>query len=176
MQMLRAGGMAVLTDGLRRADADNPRGYFEFEPVKAIGNDATWLLDAQGKAVKMAYPLLHLLPDGYSYRIVLTRRDPSEVVASQNAMLRRLGKPFAPIPDDRLAVLLDMRLTETEKWALTRSGFTVLAIRYDSLIQAPAETARRLSEFCGGLDVPAMAAVVDPALYRQRFAALRDEV
>ena len=36
MQMLAAGGMGVLSDGLRAADEDNPRGYLEFEPVKNL--------------------------------------------------------------------------------------------------------------------------------------------
>jgi len=39
MQMLHAGGMPVLADGVRTADADNPRGYFEFERVKALRTD-----------------------------------------------------------------------------------------------------------------------------------------
>ena len=30
MQMIVAGGIPPMTDGLRAADADNPRGYFEF--------------------------------------------------------------------------------------------------------------------------------------------------
>ena len=34
MQMLSAGGLPALTDDLREADESNPRGYFEFEPVK----------------------------------------------------------------------------------------------------------------------------------------------
>ncbi len=33
MQMLAAGGLPALTDGARAADADNPRGYLEFERV-----------------------------------------------------------------------------------------------------------------------------------------------
>src|SRR5262249_20127115 len=31
MQMLVAGGLPALTDGVREADSDNPRGYFEHE-------------------------------------------------------------------------------------------------------------------------------------------------
>ena len=34
MGMLKAGGMEVLVDNIRMADADNPKGYFEFERVK----------------------------------------------------------------------------------------------------------------------------------------------
>jgi hypothetical protein len=36
MQMLVAGGMSPLSDGERAADADNPRGYFEYEPIKQL--------------------------------------------------------------------------------------------------------------------------------------------
>ena len=37
MQMLAAGGMPLLTDSERKPDADNPRGYCEWEPVKLLG-------------------------------------------------------------------------------------------------------------------------------------------
>ena len=53
MQMLHAGGVPVLTDSLRAADTDNPRGYLEFERVKQIKTDKSWLDDAAGKAVKI---------------------------------------------------------------------------------------------------------------------------
>ena len=36
MQMLAAGGLPALTDGERAADDSNPRGYFEYEPVKRL--------------------------------------------------------------------------------------------------------------------------------------------
>ena len=62
MQLLDAGGIAVVTDNLRTADADNPRGYYEFEKVKRLKNDASWLPDARGKAVKIVSQLLFDLP------------------------------------------------------------------------------------------------------------------
>jgi hypothetical protein len=49
MQMIHAGGVEALTDQERQADADNPRGYFEYERVKALRNDKAWLDEAQGK-------------------------------------------------------------------------------------------------------------------------------
>src|ERR1700761_4043280 len=55
MKMLEAGGLPVLVDNLREADIDNPRGYYEFEPVKALKSDASWVGPALGKAVKMVY-------------------------------------------------------------------------------------------------------------------------
>ncbi len=39
MAMLEAGGVDILTDCLREADEDNPKGYFEFEPVKQLAQD-----------------------------------------------------------------------------------------------------------------------------------------
>jgi hypothetical protein len=55
MRMLEAGGMPILQDGIRTADISNPRGYYEFEPVKELDKrgDVTWLADARGKAVKI---------------------------------------------------------------------------------------------------------------------------
>jgi hypothetical protein len=39
MKMLEAGGLEPLTDNIRIADEDNPKGYFEFERVKQIVHD-----------------------------------------------------------------------------------------------------------------------------------------
>ena len=35
MKVLEAGGMPVMVDGIRSADDDNPKGYYEFERVEA---------------------------------------------------------------------------------------------------------------------------------------------
>src|SRR6185312_9405208 len=53
MQMLAAGGVPVMSDGLREADEDNPRGYLEYEPVKNLLKDASWLGEGRGKALKI---------------------------------------------------------------------------------------------------------------------------
>ena len=37
MQMLEAGGAKLLIDGERVDDVDNPKGYYEWEPIKQIG-------------------------------------------------------------------------------------------------------------------------------------------
>ena len=91
MQMLRAGGITLLTDRVRPPDEDNPRGYHEFEPVRQTARDPAWLKAAQGKAVKMVFRLLYDLPPDYTYRVVLMTRKLEEVVASQRVMLARSG-------------------------------------------------------------------------------------
>src|SRR5579871_4322214 len=95
MQMLSSGGLHILSDGLRQADEDNPRGYFEFEPVKSLFQDSQWLFDARGKAVKIILPLLAALPSSLPCRVILCERDIEEVLDSQDKMRRR-GSPTAP--------------------------------------------------------------------------------
>ena len=61
MQMLAAGGVLPLTDGVRAADEDNPRGYFEYERATRPTQDARWVAQARGKAVKLVLPLVPFL-------------------------------------------------------------------------------------------------------------------
>ena len=66
MRMLERGGMPVMTDGVRSADDDNPLGYYEFEGVKRLDKDTSWLPDAFGKAIKVIYVFLYCLPVDYN--------------------------------------------------------------------------------------------------------------
>ena len=101
MQMLAAGGLPVLSDGLREADEDNPRGYLEFEPVKNLLKDSKWLFGGGGKAVKIVAPLLAALPPGLACRVILSERDLEEVLDSQERMLLRRNQPLEPTPERR---------------------------------------------------------------------------
>ncbi len=80
MQMLAAGGLAVLSDGLRAADEDNPRGYLELERAKTLLKDSRWLFGARGKAIKIVAPLLVGLPEDLPCRVILSERDLDEVL------------------------------------------------------------------------------------------------
>ena len=74
MQMLHAGGLPALTDGLRTADENNLRGYLEFEPVKRLRSDRSWLPQARGKVVKIIHLLLRdLLLDGVGVPEIATK-------------------------------------------------------------------------------------------------------
>src|SRR5450755_3042034 len=87
MQMLENGGVEVVTDRIRSADTDNPKGYYEFEQVKTIKRDTSWLPAIRGKAVKMVSQLLYDLPSCESYRIIFMERDLDETLLSQEKML-----------------------------------------------------------------------------------------
>ena len=43
MRMLEAGGIPALTDAERKADEDNPHGYYELEIVKRLPEGADWV-------------------------------------------------------------------------------------------------------------------------------------
>jgi hypothetical protein len=47
MQTLAAGGMTALTDGARRADTDNPRGYSRWERIKQLPQDPNCIDEAE---------------------------------------------------------------------------------------------------------------------------------
>lgn len=87
MQMLDAGGKEILTDNVRTSDNNNPKGYLEFEKVKSIARDNSWMNEASEKVVKIVAPLLPHLPDGYNYKIIFMQRDMDEVLRSQQVML-----------------------------------------------------------------------------------------
>jgi hypothetical protein len=168
MKMLEAGGLPVLVDNVREADVDNPRGYYEFEPVKALKSDTSWVGPARGKAVKMVYLLLLDLPAGYEYRVLFMRRNLDEILASQKAMLDRLGKA-SPLDDTRMASLFRDGLARFDAWVAGRPGFKILDVSYNAMITDPAPLAREVDRFLdGGLDLDAMTRVVDPSLYRNR--------
>jgi hypothetical protein len=169
MAMLEAGGIPALTDGVRAADADNTKGYYEFEPVKALRRDASWVARARGKAVKVIHALLDALPDGFEYRVVFMRRDLREVVASQATMLARAGRKGGRIGEEQLRALYAREYEKAERWLADRQNMRVLFIDYNALVRDPRDGAASLNRFFGGgLDEAAMAGAVDPSLYRQR--------
>jgi hypothetical protein len=170
MQMLDRGGVEVVTDHIRAADGDNPRGYYEFEPVKAVKRDASWLPATRGKAFKMVSPLLYDLPADETYRVLFMERDLEEVLASQEKMLARLGCAATPREEMRRAYAL--HLERLCGWLSLQPNMTVLRVGYSNLLERPHEQAERVAAFvAAGLDIERMANAVDQSLYRNRKAS-----
>ncbi|HEB76324.1 MAG TPA: sulfotransferase family protein [Nitrospirae bacterium] len=171
MKMLQAGGVEIVTDNVRKADEDNPEGYYEFEKVKRIGEDASWLDEARGKAVKMASMLLYDLPRDRSYKLVFMRRKMDEILASQRKMLERKGTGDE-FDDGEMRGLFSRHLAEVESWISRQENMEVLYVDYNEMLLDPLENIRRLKRFLGDdLDEERMAGVVDPSLYRNRKPA-----
>lgn len=170
MQMLEAGGMDVLYDDERRADRDNPRGYYELRRVKALpGGDAEWLDDAEGRAVKVVSALLRWLPRDRSYRVLFLERHLDEVLASQRRMLDHRPGAYDGSDEERLREAFRRHLAQVGRWLETRDNMAVHRVRHRALVTAPERELRAVADFLRlDLDLVAMTAVADPALYRNR--------
>ncbi len=170
MKMLEAGGQVILTDNLREADANNPKGYYEFERVKQMKDgDLAWLSEAVGRVVKIVTGLIMFLPSDYNYKIIFMRRDLNEILSSQKKMLGRLGKEDDNIPDDKMAKVYEEHLKEVRGWLIRQPNIETLYVNYNSMVKDPTEALTKINDFLGGgMDVPVMAGVVDKELYRER--------
>ncbi|HEV2447035.1 MAG TPA: tetratricopeptide repeat protein, partial [Candidatus Sulfopaludibacter sp.] len=171
MQLLDAAGIPILTDGLRQPDEDNPRGYFEYEPVKELHGDAGWIAQARGKAVKIVAPLLSALPAGESYRVIFMERNLDEILASQAQMMARRGEAVEDTPARRARLREEYsRLVQSVRALLGgRADVEVLYLGRESVLREPRAAAEAIDRFLGGgLPVEAMAAQVKPELHRQR--------
>lgn len=168
MRMLEAGGLAPLTDRIREADEDNPRGYYELEAVKRTQADPSWLDNASGKLVKVISQLLYDLPADRAYRVVFVRRDLDEILASQKTMLERRGEPRGA-DDEDMKSHLAAHVAEIEAWLKGADHIDVLYASYNRVLADPGKQAERVAKFLGApLDVAAMTACVEPSLYRNR--------
>ena len=170
MKMLEAGGLNLATDGIRTADEDNPKGYYELEQIKDLASegDKSWLAGHRGEVVKIITYLLRHLPRDNNYKILLMRRELEEVVASQNKMLDRRGEP-QHTEDERMMELFKDDLWRANYLLEHAPHLEALEVNYRAVIQDPLQEAQRICEFLGQeLDLESMALVVDPELYRNR--------
>ena len=169
MKMLEAGGIPPLTDQIREADSDNPKGYYEFERAKKLREgDVAWIPDVQGKVVKLIGALLVHLPPDYEYRVLFMRRDIQEILASQAKMLENRGEENKA-DDETMTDLFAKHLKQVEGWMKDQSNLQYIDVDYNAMLEDPEPHVKKINQFLGGeLDEAAMLAVVDPKLYRQR--------
>ena len=169
MQMLAAGGMAVLSDGERQADVDNPKGYLEWERIKQLPKDPSLIAEAEGKVVKVISQLLLSLPAGHEYRVIFMPRPLPEGRASPDEMLRRRGTYDAAVDNSIVLKAFQDHLYKVHTWLTSRPNVKVHRAPYHEVLSGPKVTSEKVAEFLGiELDVEAMAKQVDATLYRQR--------
>jgi len=166
MQMLDRGGVDILQDELREADISNPKGYYEYEPVKALYKDNSWLGKARNMGIKVVAPLLRYLDGQYRYKVIFMNRDIHEVIQSQQKMLGKNSEVF-PV---HLYNQFQHLLKSVTSWQKIEPGVEILYIHHKDVIENPEKVAEQVSKFIGkSLDVHAMATVVDPILYRNKY-------
>lgn len=170
MRMLDAAGVPIVTDAIRTADVDNPKGYYELERVKDLEKetDKSYLREARGKALKVISFLLKELPDENDYDIVFMRRDIDEVLASQNKMLKHRNEADTT-EDAAMAEAYRHHLADVRIMGRRKKNWRLLEVRYDTTVNDPAAAARAVNAFLGGkLDERKMVEAVDASLYRNR--------
>jgi LPS sulfotransferase NodH len=168
MQMLAATGLTPMTDEQRAPDESNPKGYYEMEKVKKLGEDASWLEQCRGRVVKIVSPLLKNVPAGLPGKVLFMRRRMEEILASQRAMMQRMGTSHQ-VNDAEMAAYFTKHLQDMEQWLAENDHLDVRYLTFHEVVADPAAAARRINEFLGGgLDEAAMAGAVDNKLYRER--------
>jgi hypothetical protein len=171
MKMLEAGGMAIMTDGGRGADIDNPKGYFEYERTKDLETetDKSYISEGRGKVLKVISFLIKDLPDDNDYRVIFMRRDLDEVLASQDKMIQRLGTTDSSADAEAMKEAYRNDIVRARLLCKKRPNFELIEVHYRSTIEDPVETSHKVNAFLGHrLDEEAMWEAVDESLYRNR--------
>jgi hypothetical protein len=173
MQMLVAGGMTALSDGERAPNVDNPRGYLEWERIKTLPEDPGCIAEAKGKVVKVISRLLLSLPESHEYTVIFMQRPLPEILASQDAMLRRRGAYKDDANPGAIVAAFGKHLREVYAWLEAKPHVRALEVRYHDVLNQPKAISEKLANFLGiPLDTAAMANQVDTSLYRNRSKPL----
>ncbi len=168
MQMLKAGGIPLFTDNIRKADIANPRGYYEHEKVKELETNPAVIESATGYAVKVLTHLLEYLPEKLHYKTIFIERNIEEILISQEKMLAHLDK--MDVTDrDHYRQIYTKHLSQVKKYIAGRNATEVMYIRYDDIIRDPKTATHKIEQFLErNLDKEAMVEAVEPQLYRTR--------
>jgi predicted AlkP superfamily phosphohydrolase/phosphomutase/tetratricopeptide (TPR) repeat protein len=170
MQMLEAGGIQIYTDEARKADENNPKGYFEHEKVKQLVRNTQWLEEATGKALKIVLPLLYKIPPSFNYKVIFMQRDIKEIIESQHQMLVRNKK----IKEGDYALVIEETyqnyLNRLKTWSTKNKNIELLQVDYTETLKNPVEVAKKIIAFLNiEPDPEKMAASIDPQLQRVKL-------
>jgi tetratricopeptide (TPR) repeat protein len=169
MQILQAGGLPLMTDGLRAPDEDNPEGYWEWEEIKKLPKDPRILEKAKGKVVKVISAFMPALPGKHRYKIIYMVRPVAQVVDSQWAMLARQGKQ--PRSEKKHLIEAQDHHSRQIREVLKKSDrVALLEVDYPELVAEPEKVIARIADFLGDSfkNGPQVLACVQPKLQRQR--------
>ena len=170
MRMLAAGGMEIVVDNIRKADEDNPQGYYECEKVKKLKEDNTWLKDTYGKSIKVISMLLSDLPKDHTYKVIFMKRELKEIIASQNIMLqRREREDVSKLDENKIGEAFEKHAHAIEKWLKKQVNMDIIYMNYNDMINNARENVSIVTDFLGNdLNMKKMIEVVDKNLYRVR--------
>lgn len=167
MQALQAGGLPVATDGKRKPDDDNPKGYVEIESIiDKLRDNPEFVFNFEDQVVKVIAYGLQYLPRG-NYKVVYMDRNIEEVLDSMEKMM---GSKDEEREGTKAAFI---KLNEKTKVNISsREDIDVLFVNYNEILSSPEEQLVKVHRFFEdkNLDLAKMVEAVDNTLYRQRRA------
>jgi len=170
MQMLDTGGIEPFTDNIRQPDESNPKGYCEYERVKSLDRDTSWLFEVENCAVKIVANWLHFLPPEFEYSLVFMERDLEEVIRSQDEMLKLAGRPARKYDLDLMASSYGRLIEATKDWLSRQKNINTININHQDVITNPSQAAEMVNNFLGNmLDESKMPSVIEHTLYHQKM-------
>lgn len=168
MQILEKGKVPILTDNIRVADSDNKKGYYEYEKVKSLARDNSWLHLSEDKAVKVVSHLLQYLPNNFRYKVIFMIRDLDEVILSQNKMMSGLGTKDSS-SDLEMKNIFEKHLSDVKSYLESKPFVSTRFINFSDCIADPEDTSKKIIDFLSiDSDFKLMASCVDRTLYRNR--------
>ncbi len=165
MQILNAGGLLVASDGKRKPDRSNPKGYLEVESIvdKLKGNP-DYVFNFEEKVLKVIAYGLQFFPPG-NYKLIYVDRNIEEILDSMEEMIRAKDEER----DDTKKAFIKLN-NKTKKDIKEREDMQVLFVNYNEILSSPKKHLEEIHRFLKerNLDLDKMIEVVDGKLYRQR--------
>lgn len=170
MQMLEAGGLTPFTDNLRTADTSNPKGYYEHEAIKRLAVDTKVINRAKGKVVKVISSLLKFLPDRYNYKVIVMKRNVTEISISQEKMLLENNKLRAESAVFNLEQNLQNSYNEAIDFLKLKPNVDFLELNYNEILSHSEVYCKEISHFLSkNLDTKNMLKIIDKNLHRNKI-------
>jgi len=170
MKMLQFGGLNIFMDETRKADVDNPYGYFEHVKMYDLLLDVEqdWLSQVGESAIKIPSEILTSLPEDYEYQVIYMVKDLREILQSQRKMETRLGN-VVDKSDVELLSGFRKHLNFMAKWMSEQANFDFMYLLYNSVFRDPDYAISRVKTFLDlDLNIEAMKGAIDPNLYRNK--------
>jgi predicted AlkP superfamily phosphohydrolase/phosphomutase/tetratricopeptide (TPR) repeat protein len=166
MQILVAGGIEPMTDGLRHSDTDNPEGYFEWEEIKTLPRNPRVIEKAHGKVTKVISALLPHLPVHHRYKVIFMTRPVHQIARSQEVMIRNRGGETSDRA--RMEATLQIHADEILSSLRKAPNIDLLEVPYPELVAYPEAWMEQLTRFLPEHFQPSPTAksAINPALFR----------
>lgn len=147
MQLLEESDLTVFKDEVRKADQDNPNGYYEHSAVTNLKQDSNFLKDCEGRGVKIYAARIPLLPKGYNYKVILMHRDLKSIMYSLLLIQKRKFPNTEPKIGTPFLFKLEAILKNSQRFINNQPNIELLNVNFEDLILDPSAEMEKVNEF-----------------------------